>query len=163
MRPDPRYLSMPSVEVGAVTRKNVARNCGPWSRWFSHRPLAWMYSPTQTEGASPSTVTRSRWPRTLTRTARQIGLGTAPERATTTANQAPVCSGRGPKQLVLRSHPTAIHGHPHAGHERGSVRTQPDNCRRDLFGLAQALDRLWSGQLRLGHSLPSIFPSHINS
>ncbi len=39
-RPEPKYFSMPSAEVGAVTRKNVALNCNPCSRWFSDVPLA---------------------------------------------------------------------------------------------------------------------------
>src|ERR1035437_3964822 len=67
MTPEPRYFSMPSAEVGGATLRNVARNCRPWSRWVSHLPLACTYSPAETDGAAPSTVTRSFCPRTLTR------------------------------------------------------------------------------------------------
>ena len=58
---------MPSIEEGGTTCRKLARNCSPCSRCCCHCPLAWMLSPACTSAAEPSTVTRSRWPRTLTR------------------------------------------------------------------------------------------------
>src|SRR5919205_1080419 len=65
--PEPRYFSMPSVVVGTVLLRKTARNWTPWVRSFVHDPLAWMNSPAEIEEAWPTTVTRSRCPRTWTR------------------------------------------------------------------------------------------------
>ena len=65
--PEPRYLSMPSVEVGAEAFRNRDRNCGPQVRSFTHSPEAVIHSPAETVAAWPTTVTSSRWPRALTR------------------------------------------------------------------------------------------------
>src|SRR5262249_32987926 len=65
--PDPRYRSMPSSVVGGTTRSCVVLNWRPWVRSVTHQPVLSMYSPGVMVGAVPTTVTRSRWPRTLTR------------------------------------------------------------------------------------------------
>src|SRR5919206_292462 len=65
--PEPRYFSMPSVVVGTVLLRKTARNWTPWVRSLVHAPLAWMNSPAEIEEAWPTTVTRSRCPRTWTR------------------------------------------------------------------------------------------------
>ena len=58
---------MPSSVVGGAARRKAALNWSPWVRSLTHVPLAWTNSPALIEAAAPSTVTRSRWPRTLTR------------------------------------------------------------------------------------------------
>src|SRR4051812_17405128 len=65
--PEPRYFSIPSSVVGGAALRNVALNCRPWVRSLAHVPLAWTNSPALIEAAAPTTVTSSRWPRTLTR------------------------------------------------------------------------------------------------
>ena len=65
--PDPRYRSMPSVEVGALALRNRDRNCDPYVRSFTHSPEAVIHSPAETAAACPTTVTSSRCPRALTR------------------------------------------------------------------------------------------------
>ena len=39
-RPEARYFSMPSIEVGAAARSQTARNCRPCVRSFSQVPPA---------------------------------------------------------------------------------------------------------------------------
>src|SRR5215813_14867263 len=58
---------MPWIDEGGTTCRKLARNWRPCSRCCCHCPLAWMCSPACTSAAEPSTVTRSRCPRTLTR------------------------------------------------------------------------------------------------
>ncbi len=61
---------MPSSVVGRAARSNAALNCTPWLRSLTQRPLAWTNSSALIIAAAPTTVTRSRWPRTLTRRTR---------------------------------------------------------------------------------------------
>src|SRR3954447_9484413 len=78
--PEPRYFSMPSSDDGGADFRKAALNCCPCSRWTSHLPDAWTNSPAEIEAAWPSTVTRSRCPRTLTRSSRCRGCGRSPAR-----------------------------------------------------------------------------------
>src|SRR4051812_23813669 len=65
--PEPRYFSIPSAVVGGATRRKAALNCRPCARSLTQVPLAWTNSPAPIAAAAPTTVARSRWPRTLTR------------------------------------------------------------------------------------------------
>jgi hypothetical protein len=65
--PEPRYFSIPSSVVGGATCRNAALNWSPWARSLTQDPLAWTNSPAAMDAAAPTTVTRSRWPRALTR------------------------------------------------------------------------------------------------
>ncbi len=67
MRPDPRYFSMPATVVGATDLREVAVNCRPWTRSCVQLPSACTNSPSETAAAWPTRVTRSRRPRTSTR------------------------------------------------------------------------------------------------
>src|SRR5271154_2772000 len=61
--PEPRYFSIPSIELGADVLRNRALNCCPWARSLIHSPDAVIHSPAEMTAAGPTTVTRSRWPR----------------------------------------------------------------------------------------------------
>src|SRR5688572_15124542 len=65
--PEARCFSMPSSVVGGAARRKVALNCRPWVRSLTQVPEAWTNSPALIVAAALTTVTRSRWPRTLTR------------------------------------------------------------------------------------------------
>src|SRR5258708_32069049 len=65
--PEPRYFSMPSIEVGAEVFRNRALNCWPWVRSLTHSPDAVTHSPAEITAAWPMTVISSRWPRALIR------------------------------------------------------------------------------------------------
>src|SRR3954452_6006157 len=65
--PEPRYFSMPSSVVGAVALRKEALNCRPWVRSLTHTPEPLTHSPAEIRAVWPTTVTGSRWPRTLTR------------------------------------------------------------------------------------------------
>src|SRR3954451_15124832 len=65
--PEPRYFSMPSSVVGAVAFRKAALNCRPWVRSLTQDPEALTNSPAEISAAWPTTVTGSRWPRSLTR------------------------------------------------------------------------------------------------
>src|SRR5882762_8273872 len=65
--PEPRYFSMPSIEVGAEVRMKRALNCWPWVWSLTHSPDAVIHSPAVIVAAWPMTVTRSRWPRAFAR------------------------------------------------------------------------------------------------
>src|SRR5215207_7984538 len=65
--PDPRYFSMPSIDVGAEVFRNRALNCWPWVRSLTHSPDAVTHSPAEIVAAWPTTVTRSRCPRAFAR------------------------------------------------------------------------------------------------
>src|SRR3712207_2602973 len=65
--PEPRYFSMPSSVVGAVAFRKEALNCRPWGRSLTHTPEPLTPPPAEIRAAWPTTVTGSRWPRTLTR------------------------------------------------------------------------------------------------
>ena len=65
--PLPRYFSMPSREFGACARRVSARNCRPCCGSRIQSPVAAHPFAAVDRGQRPSTVTRSRWPRTLTR------------------------------------------------------------------------------------------------
>src|SRR5216684_7823895 len=65
--PDARYFSMPSTVLGADVRRKRALNCWPWVRSFTHSPDAVIHSPAAIVAACPTTVTRSRCPRTFAR------------------------------------------------------------------------------------------------
>src|SRR5271165_1458641 len=61
--PEPRYFSIPSMELGAEVFRNRALNCWPWARSLIHSPDAVIHSPAEMMAAWPTTVTRSRCPR----------------------------------------------------------------------------------------------------
>src|SRR5437867_964803 len=65
--PEPRYFSMPSIDVGADVRRKRALNCWPWVGSLTHSPDAVIHSPAAMTAAWPMTVTRSRWPRAFAR------------------------------------------------------------------------------------------------
>src|SRR5450755_154265 len=65
--PEPRYFSMPSIEVGAEVRMKRALNCWPWVWSLTHSPDAVIHSPAEIVAAWPMTVTRLRWPRAFAR------------------------------------------------------------------------------------------------
>src|SRR3954470_24424358 len=65
--PEPRYFSIPSRVVGGATLRKAALNWRPCVRSVTQVPLAWTNSPAAIAAAAPTTVARSRWPRTLTR------------------------------------------------------------------------------------------------
>src|ERR1700719_825751 len=65
--PEPRYFSIPSMELGAEVLRNRALNCWPWARSLIHSPEAVIHSPAEMTAAWPTTVTRSRWPRAFAR------------------------------------------------------------------------------------------------
>src|SRR6476619_2958049 len=65
--PEPRYFSMPSSVVGGLALRKPALNCRPWVRSLIQLPLICTHSPAAMLAAWPTTVTRSRCPRTLTR------------------------------------------------------------------------------------------------
>src|SRR3954453_21458989 len=65
--PEPRYFSIPSAVVGGAALRNAALNWSPCVRSLTQVPLAWTNSPALIAAAAPTTVARSRWPRTLTR------------------------------------------------------------------------------------------------
>ena len=58
---------MPSIDEGAEVFRNRARNCPPWVRSLVHSPEAVTQSPAEIVAAWPIVVTRSRWPRALSR------------------------------------------------------------------------------------------------
>src|SRR5208337_1847095 len=61
--PEPRYFSIPSIELGAEVLRNRALNCWPWARSLVHSPDAVIHSPAEMTAECPTTVTRSRCPR----------------------------------------------------------------------------------------------------
>jgi hypothetical protein len=63
---------MPSADVGAEVRRKRALNCWPWVRSLTHWPEAMIHSPAEMAAAWPTTATRSRWPRALTRRTQNI-------------------------------------------------------------------------------------------
>src|SRR5258708_26451458 len=65
--PEPRYFSMPSIDVGAEVFRNRALNCWPWVRSLTHSPDAVIHSPAEIVAAWPTMVTRSRCPRAFAR------------------------------------------------------------------------------------------------
>src|ERR1700680_1422664 len=65
--PEPRYFSMPSMDVGAEVRMKRDLNCWPWVRSLTHSPDAVTHSPAAITAAWPVTVINSRWPRALMR------------------------------------------------------------------------------------------------
>src|SRR4051812_43367560 len=65
--PEPRYFSIPSAVVGGAERRKAALNWSPCVRSLIQIPLAWTNSPAVIAAAAPTTATRSRWPRALTR------------------------------------------------------------------------------------------------
>jgi hypothetical protein len=86
--PEERCFSMPSSVVGGAARKKAALNCRPWVRSLIQVPLAWTSSPALIAAAAPTTVTSSRWPRTLTRSTQKpvsglwkVTRSTSPARA----------------------------------------------------------------------------------
>jgi hypothetical protein len=53
--PEPRYFSMPSIEVGAEVLRKRALNCWPWARSLTHPPDAVIHSPAEIDAACPTT------------------------------------------------------------------------------------------------------------
>ncbi len=58
---------MPSMLEGAEAFRNCALNCSPWVRSLNQTPEAVIHSPAEIIAAWPTTVTKSRCPRALTR------------------------------------------------------------------------------------------------
>src|SRR5450759_5519397 len=56
--PEPRYFSVPSMDVGADVRRKRALNCWPWVWSLTHSPEAVIHSPAEIMAAWPITVTR---------------------------------------------------------------------------------------------------------
>src|SRR5271163_253057 len=65
--PEPRYFSIPSIELGAEVLRKRALNCWPCVRSLVHSPDAVIHSPAEMMAACPTTVTKSRWPRAFAR------------------------------------------------------------------------------------------------
>src|ERR1700678_4435865 len=65
--PEPRYFSIPSIELGAEVLRKRAMNCWPCVRSLVHSPEAVIHSPAEMMAAWPTTVTKSRWPRAFAR------------------------------------------------------------------------------------------------
>src|SRR3954451_2264292 len=65
--PEPRYFSIPSRVVGGAALRKASLTWSPCVRSLTQVPLAWTNSPAVIAAAAPTTVTRSRWPRALTR------------------------------------------------------------------------------------------------
>src|ERR1700726_3725031 len=65
--PEPRYFSIPSIDVGGEVRMNRALNCWPWEWSLIHSPDAVTHSPAEMVAACPTTVISSRCPRALIR------------------------------------------------------------------------------------------------
>src|SRR6201987_1198850 len=63
--PEPRYFSMPSMDVGAEGRMKRDLNCWPWVRSLTHSPDAVTHSPAAITAAWPMTGISSRWARAL--------------------------------------------------------------------------------------------------
>lgn len=53
--------------VPGIPRREGTAVARPWSRSVVHMPVALMNSPALMAAACPTTVTKSRWPRALTR------------------------------------------------------------------------------------------------
>jgi hypothetical protein len=49
--PEPRYFSIPSIELGAEVLRNRALNCWPWARSLIHSPDAVIHSPAEMAAA----------------------------------------------------------------------------------------------------------------
>src|ERR1700678_4734741 len=65
--PEPRYFSIPSIDVGAEVRMKRALNCWPWVWSLIHSPDAVTHSPAEMVAACPTTVISPRCPRALIR------------------------------------------------------------------------------------------------
>src|SRR6516164_7137319 len=65
--PEPRYFSMPSIDVGAEVRMKRDLNCWPWVRSLTHSPDAVTHSPAAITAAWP--MTRSTRPARTSRVA----------------------------------------------------------------------------------------------
>ena len=71
-RPDPDcayhgWLGRGNIRANGHESRDCVLNWRPWVRSLSQTPCPSMYSPGVIVAAEPTTVTRSRWPRTLTR------------------------------------------------------------------------------------------------
>src|SRR4030088_3498882 len=69
--PEPRYFSMPSIEVGADVRMKRALNCWPWLWSLTHSPDAVIHSPAEIVAAWPMTGPRTRGARAFVREQRR--------------------------------------------------------------------------------------------
>jgi hypothetical protein len=61
------FVRRSGASAKARARRKAARNCRPWVRSFTHAPEALTNSPAAARAAWPTTVARSRRPRTFTR------------------------------------------------------------------------------------------------
>src|SRR6202140_1457998 len=98
--PEPRYFSMPSMDVGAEVRMKRCLNCWPWVRWLPHSPDAVTHSPAAITAAWPMTVINSRWPRALMRRTqkpfsalRKVTRSTRPARTSRVDDSSWACGG----------------------------------------------------------------------
>src|SRR5947209_6424639 len=98
--PEPRYFSMPSMDVGAEVRMKRDLNCWPWVRSLTHSPDAVTHSPAAITAAWPITVINSRWPRALMRRTQKpfsalwkVTRSTRPARTSRVADSSLACGG----------------------------------------------------------------------
>ena len=106
---------MPSSVVGGLAFRKAALNCRPWVRSLTQLPLICTHSPDAIVAACPTTVTRSRWPRALTRSTQKplsalwnVTRSTSPASASTGGPRSAVGGekerGRGQCGLLRRRH-----------------------------------------------------------
>src|ERR1019366_8869576 len=101
-KPPAKYRSTPSLVVGGVAFSTVALNWRPCSLSRTHHPLAVSHSPALTDGNEPRTVTRSRCPRTFTRsTANPLSSLKKVTRSTRPAISSEGVRGCGEKSFIL--------------------------------------------------------------
>src|SRR5260370_537473 len=98
--PEPRYFSMPSMDVGVDVRMKRDLNCWPWVRSLTHSPDAVTHSPAAITAAWPMTVTNSRWPRDLMRRTQKpfsalwkVTRSTRPARTSRVTDSSWACGG----------------------------------------------------------------------
>src|ERR1035437_11126074 len=101
-KPPAKYRSTPSLVVGGTAFRTWALNWRPCSLSRTHHPFAVSHSPALTDGNEPRTVTRSRCPRTFTRsTANPLSSLKKVTRSTRPAISSDGVCGCGEESLIL--------------------------------------------------------------
>src|SRR6202030_2112286 len=120
--PEPRYFSMPSMDVGAEVRMKRDLNCWPWARSLTHSPDAVTHSPAAITAAWPITVINSRCPRALMRRTQKpfsalwkVTRSTRPARTSRVADSSWACGGAFTRCRALLG--------PHAAQAGGDINT----------------------------------------
>src|ERR1039458_10148186 len=137
--PEPRYFSIPSIELGAEVLRNRALNCWPCVRSLVHSPDAVIHSPAEMIAACPTTVTKSRWPRAFAlRTQKPFSALWKVTRSTRPASTSWVDGSGADFMQPLRSPVFYPRATPMMGSDDGLVGGLPPDLRRlvDFFGLA---------------------------